>query len=236
MVADTPTDITSEDIASTSTQETQGSNQESPEVEYIPLNVAMKMADRSSKTIRNWLKEGLIQGRKENPENAKSKWLIHRASLMTHLAIAVEAEPPRRSNEQQIDSTSPLLQASDTSQHTTEASKEEHEALREELKQTQSEREQFRLAILELEKRLAIAESKIEMKDEIIEHLKASQPSIEAFINTHERKVLELQEQLTDTEKQLSIVRFAYEQEAQKGFFARLLTSTPALKMLEVLD
>ena len=207
--------------------------------EYVELAVAMKMADRSSKTIRNWLKDGSIKGKKENPENPKSKWLIHRESLMAHLATSVEVDPPRRGSNgegelEQIDASKPIeVKKVDIQQR---ISKEAHQKICDEFEQTKLQLEKFRLRILELEKLVAIGDSKLEQKEEIIELLKSSQPNLESIFSAHERKLNDLQEQLAATEKQLSIVSFAYEQEAGKGFFARLFTATPELKMLEMKD
>lgn len=219
-------------------------SQESKELiteEYVELAVAMKMADRSSKTIRNWLKDGSIEGKKENPENPKSKWLIHRESLMAHLATSVEVDPPRRGGNgegesEPVDVSKPIEIRSRVSEVQQEISKETHQKVCDELEQVKLHLEKFRLRILELEKLVAIGESRLEQKEEIIELLKSNQPNLEGIFANHERKVNDLQEQLAAREKQLSIVSFAYEQEAEKGFLARLFTTTPELKMLEMKD
>lgn len=209
------------------------------DLEYVELAMAMKMSDRSSKTIRNWLKEGVIQGKKEDIDNPKSKWLIHRESLMGYLATSVEMSPPRRSGgeEEKIEQTS-LGTPVDTL-HTNKAmvtvsgvSQEKYDALVEENAKTTKQLEQFRLRIFELEKQLAISESKIEHKNEMISLLQSNSPNLEAIFAHHQRKLQDTQEELLATQKQLSIVQFAYEQEVGKGLLARIFTKPQELKML----
>ena len=40
--------------------------------EFVELEVAAKMADRSTRTIRKWLKTDVVQGKKEDPDNSRS--------------------------------------------------------------------------------------------------------------------------------------------------------------------
>ena len=63
---------------------------------YIPLKDAAMMADRTEKTIRNWIKNGKLETRRSDPGNSMSKILVKEESLKILLATKVKADPPRR--------------------------------------------------------------------------------------------------------------------------------------------
>ena len=65
-------------------------------ISLIDLKQAAKMSDRSTRTIRNWIKEGKLKASKKDPNNVKSKLLINEEELRILLATEIEVNPPRK--------------------------------------------------------------------------------------------------------------------------------------------
>lgn len=62
----------------------------------IDIKEAAKMSDRSTRTIRNWIKEGKLKASKKDPNNMKSKLLINKEELQILLATEIDMNPPRK--------------------------------------------------------------------------------------------------------------------------------------------
>jgi DNA-binding transcriptional MerR regulator len=62
----------------------------------VDLKEAAKMSDRSTRTIRNWIKEGKLKASKKDPNNMKSKLLINKEELQILLATEIDMNPPRK--------------------------------------------------------------------------------------------------------------------------------------------
>ena len=212
------------------------------EDEFLELSDAMKMADRSSKTIRNWIKDGTIEAKKENPENPKSKWLINKSSLMIHLATGVEADPPRRNTEEKegkgrglsdLKESESIWEEKQSTEQQSTVTWEEYKNLQLELDNVRKDNLKLQQTQQETQKNLELTQLRLEQKTEIIEMLKNNQPNLEHIFTSHERKVSDLLDQISVLQKELSIVRFAYDQELEKGVIARIFSPPTKLKLLE---
>ena len=201
---------------------------------YVELEVAAKMADRSTRTIRTWLKTDLIQGKKEDPDNSRSKWLIDRQSLMAYLATEADPNPPRKQGTDQTPLESQEIESVVISQNLPQS--EELEILRkdfnQELQQKQGIITKQEKEIAELKMQLEMANFKLTQKDEFIEMIKQMQPHHDAVISGYEERLAELQKRLSETEMELSIVSDRYSQECTKGLLARIFTRPQEFKLL----
>ena len=72
----------------------------------VDIKEAALMADRSTRTIRNWIKEGKLKASKKDPNNTKSKLLINKEELQILLATEIDMNPARKP----IEKTSETLQ------------------------------------------------------------------------------------------------------------------------------
>ena len=204
--------------------------------EYVELDVAAKMSDRSTRTIRNWLKTDVIQGKKEDIDNSRSKWLIDRHSLMAYLATEANPTPPRKSGNETVTDMSDESIVVANKEVQNSANKEELEKFRqsmtEELEKKQSIISKQERDIAELKMQLEMAHFKLEQKEHLIEAIKDMQPNHDATAARYERRILDLMEKLSETEKELSIVSDRYAQECSKGILARIFTRPQEFKLL----
>ena len=91
-------------------------------ISLIDLKQAAKMSDRSTRTIRNWIKEGKLKASKKDPNNMKSKLLINEEELRILLATEIEVNPPRKPIEKTNEA---LMKEMMQLQHQVEKSKSE---------------------------------------------------------------------------------------------------------------
>ena len=204
------------------------------EIEYVDISMAATMSDRSEKTIRNWLKAGLITGQKEDPSIKTSRWLINRESLMGHLATSVETDPPRKSGaggQVQVE-LPPVIEQKVEDSEAFKALQEQNESLRSQLEELQKQLQKKENVIQKKEHQIDIVELKLEQREEIIEVLKQNQPNVASLIAPYERKIESLELRLAETEHELIVVRDRYNQECSKGLFARIFSPPQELQLL----
>ena len=204
--------------------------------EFVELEVAAKMADRSTRTIRKWLKTDVVQGKKEDPDNSRSKWLINRHSLMAYLATEADPNPPRKSGNETDANPSEESTVVTNKEIQISTNMEELEKLRqsmiEELEKKQAIISKQERDIAELKLQLEMANFKLEQKDLLLEAIKDMQPNHDAAAAGYERRIADLMEKLSETEKELSIVSDRYTQECSKGVLARIFTRPQEFKLL----
>jgi hypothetical protein len=204
--------------------------------DYVELEVAAKMADRSTRTIRKWLKTNIVKGKKEDPDNSRSKWLIYRHSLMAYLATEADPNPPRKSGNET--STAPSDESTVVANKEVQipSNNEDVEKLRqsmvEELEKKQNIITKQERYIAELKMQLEMANFKLEQKDHLIDAIKDMQPNHDAAAAGYERRISDLMEKLSETEKELSIVSDRYTQECSKGILARIFTRPQEFNLL----
>jgi hypothetical protein len=220
--------------------------------EFIDIQTAAKMSDRSEKTIRNWIKNGSIQGKKEFPKVRTSKWLISKLSLMGYLATEVKAEPPRKQNKPnpvdalsekhhstEIEAGKPKSRVGEgidlVNQQENEINdlQDKNQELLEGLRTVKQKLESRVGDLREKNHEIEILQLKLQQKDEVINVVKDSQPNLDTLISTYERKIADLQERLADTEQELAIVKDRYHQECSKSVLARIFSPPTKLKLLE---
>ena len=204
--------------------------------EFVELEVAAKMADRSTRTIRKWLKTDVVQGKKEDPDNSRSKWLINRHSLMAYLATEVDPNPHRKSaTETATDSSDEAIVVANKevqNSSNTEDLEKFRQSMTEDIEKKQNIISKQERDIAELKMQLEMASFKLEQKDHLIEAIKNMQPNHDAAAVGYERKIADLMERLSETEKELSIVSDRYTQECSKGVLARIFTRPQEFKLL----
>jgi len=66
------------------------------ESDLIPIKEAAALVDRTVPTLKKWIKNGDLNGERENPDNPRSRLLVSRRELMTHMATAGKAANPPR--------------------------------------------------------------------------------------------------------------------------------------------
>lgn len=212
---------------------------------YVNLNEAAIMADRSSRTIYNWLQAGKIEAKKEDENNNKSKWLILRSSLMGYLATEVKTNPPRKSSTDTVPQINQVINNEVEEKATIEkkdTGRDEmislltYETLKSDMKLQQVSYEK---QLLELQKNNATLQQKLEnaifqrnQKDEMIEFLKQMQPSLDGMRSEYEKRIETLTIKAYETEKELSIVSERYALECSKGILARIFTRPQEFKLL----
>ena len=201
---------------------------------YVELEVAAKMADRSTRTIRNWLKTNVIDGKKEDPDNSRSKWLINRQSLMTYLATEADPNPPRKQGTDQTPIESQKIISVDIPQNLSQNAELEtlKKDFNQELQQKQGVITKQEKEIAELKMQLEMANFKLTQKDELIEMIRQMQPHHNAVISGYEERLAELQKRLLETEMELSVVSDRYALECSKGILARIFTRPQEFKLL----
>ena len=226
-------------IESENTTETEVEVSRQTEVEtktYVQLEVAAKMADRSTRTIRKWLKTSIVTGKKEDPENTRSKWLIDRHSLMAYLATEANPNPPRKSgNEIDVDQSeeATVVDIKEVQiQSTNEEIEQRRQDMIEELEKKQNIITKQEREVAQLKMQLEMSNFKLEQKDHLIEAIKDMQPNHNAAAAGYERRISDLMERLSETEKELSIVSDRYAQECSKGILARIFTQAQEFKLL----
>ena len=204
--------------------------------EYINLQEAAKMADRTNRTIYNWLQSEKIQGKKKDENNEKSKWLILRSSLMGYLATEAEPNPPRKSSStQKVEIEAPTLpNEEDIKSELVDDSR--YETLLEDMKKLKGSYEivieQLKSQNQTLEQQVKFITFQAEQKEEMIEFLKQMQPSMDNMRKEYERKIEELTVRAFETEKELSVLQTQYEIESTKGLLARIFSPAQELKQL----
>lgn len=65
--------------------------------DLIPTKEAARLVDRSSSTVRAWLRAGRLTKHREQPGNDASRVLVSRAELMAYAAGELDPAPPRPS-------------------------------------------------------------------------------------------------------------------------------------------
>ena len=66
------------------------------ESDLIPINEAATLVDRTVPTLKKWIKKDELTGVRENPDNPRSRLMVSRRELMTHMATAGKAANPPR--------------------------------------------------------------------------------------------------------------------------------------------
>jgi len=79
---------------------------------------------------------------------------------------------------------------------------------------------------------LEMTHFKLEQKDLLLEAIQDMQPNHDAAAAGYERRISDLMEKLSETEKELSIVSDRYTQECSKGVLARIFTPPQEFKLL----
>ena len=203
-------------------------------LEYVDIAMAATMADRSEKTIRNWLKADFITGKKEDPSIKTSRWLISRESLMGYLATSVDVDPPRkgRGGESKEIELPPIIEQTPDHSEELKALKEQNEALRVQLEELQKQLHKKDREQLKNEHQIELLELRVSQKEELLEVWKQSQPDRASIVAPYEYKIEKLSKQLSDAEQELVIVRDRYHLECSKGLFARIFSPPQELQLL----
>lgn len=66
------------------------------ESDLIPIKEAAALVDRTVPTLKKWVKNDELSGVREHPDNPRSRLMISRRELMTHMATAGKAANPPR--------------------------------------------------------------------------------------------------------------------------------------------